>query len=70
VPLTYDIANVVGDLKLTVGASTLGMDYALRNALAVKVRQQVNQMEVLEQERAIRTNALGGLGVHDLGIYD
>lgn len=41
------------------------MDDTFGDSLAVKVCQQVDQVEVLEQERTILTNALGGLGVHD-----
>lgn len=63
---TDNIADVVGNLKLTVGASALGMNHSLWDALAVKVRQQVDQMEVLQQQRAVGAHSLGGLGVHDL----
>jgi hypothetical protein len=63
---THNVANVVGNLKLAVGAGTLGMDHALGNALAIKVRQQVNQVEILQQQRAVGADTLGGLGVHNL----
>lgn len=60
-----DVANVIGDLELAVGARTLGVDHTLGDSLAVKVGQQVDQVEVLQQERTITANALGSLGVHD-----
>jgi hypothetical protein len=65
---THNIADIVGNLELAVGASTLGMNYPLRNALSVKVCQQIDQVKVLQQQWAVRANALGSLGVHDL--YD
>jgi hypothetical protein len=43
------LADVVGDLEVTMGTSTLGMDDTLGNALAVKVRKLVNESEILEQ---------------------
>lgn len=63
---TNNIADVVGNLEFAVGASTLGVDHALRNALAVKVRQQVDQVEVLQQQWTVGANTLRGLGIHDL----
>jgi hypothetical protein len=42
------------------------MNHPLWDALAVKMRQQVDQMEVLQQQRTIGAHALSGLGVHDL----
>lgn len=65
---TNNIADVVSNLKLAIGPSTLGMNHPLRDALAVKVRQQIDQVEILQEKRAVRANTLGGLGVHDL--YD
>lgn len=38
------------DLELAVGTRTLGMDDSLRNTLAVKVSQQVDEVEVLQQQ--------------------
>jgi hypothetical protein len=43
----------VGDLEDSVGSSTLGVDDALGDALAVKVSEQVNQVEILKEERAV-----------------
>lgn len=46
---TYDIADVVCNLKLAIGASTFGVDHSFRDPLSVKVSEQVDQVEVLEQ---------------------
>lgn len=71
-----DIADVVCDLELSIGTGALGMDHALRDTLTVEMGKEVDQMEVLEQQRALSTNALplGGVvngsaigsGVHGL----
>lgn len=66
---TYEIANVISDLKLAVGASTLSVNHTLRNALTVEMCQQIDQVEILHQKRAVGTNALRSLGIHDLYIY-
>lgn len=62
---TYNIADIVSHLELAVGTGTLGVDHALGDALAVEVCQQVNEVKVLQQQRAVGAHALGGLGVHD-----
>ena len=36
----------MGDLEVTVGTSTLRVDDTLRNTLAVKVREQVDVVEI------------------------
>jgi hypothetical protein len=46
---THDVANVIGHLELAVGTRTPGVDHTLGDALAVEMRQQVNQMKVLQQ---------------------
>ena len=60
----YQITDVVRHLKFTIGASTLGMDNTFRDPLPVKVCQQINQVEVLEQKRTILAHPLRGLRVH------
>ena len=60
-----DVADVISDLELAIGASTLGMNDTLWNSLSVKVCQKVNQVEVLKQQRAVTANALRGLRVED-----
>src|SRR5258708_6562072 len=62
---TYNVADIVGHLKLAVGTRTLGVDHALGDALAVEVCQQDNEVKVLQQQRAVGAHALRGLGVHD-----
>jgi hypothetical protein len=39
-----------------MGAGTPGMNDALRDSLAVKVREFLNQMHILQQDRSTRTN--------------
>ena len=54
----------MGNLKLAIGAGTLGVDNALWDALTVEVGELVDQVEVLEKERAIWTTcSLVGLGM-------
>ena len=60
-----DVADIVGDLELSIGASTLGVNDTLWDSLPVKVCQKVNQVEVLKQQRAVTANALCGLRVED-----
>ena len=59
------ITDVICDLEFTIGASTLGMHNTFGDPLAVEMRQQIDQVEVLEQERTVTTDPLGRLGVHD-----
>lgn len=63
--VSYDIANVVGNLEFTIGASALGVHDTFGDSLTVKMGEQVDQVEVLKEERSVATNALGSLGVHD-----
>ena len=62
---SYEIANVVRNLEFTIGTSTLGVDDTFRDPLAVKVCQQIDQVEVLKEERSIGANPLGGLRIHN-----
>ena len=62
---SYEIANVVRHLEFTISTSTLGVDDTFWDPLAVKVCQQIDQMEVLKEKRSIWANPLGGLRVHD-----
>jgi len=52
------VADVVRCLKDTVGSATLGVNYALGNALSVKVSKKVDVVEVLQQERTAETLAV------------
>lgn len=58
----------MGKFKFAIGAGTLGMHYTLRNSLTIKVSKQVNQVEILKQERAILANSLGALGIRYLSM--
>jgi len=46
-----------------VSSRSLGVYYTLGNTLSVKVRQEINQVEVLEEERAFGTCSLDGVRV-------
>lgn len=50
-----------------MSSTALGVDDALWNSLPVEVRKQVDQVEVLEQERAILANSLSLIG---MGVWD
>jgi hypothetical protein len=41
-----------------VGTGTLGVYYTFRNTLSIEVREEVDEMEILEKERSILTDAL------------
>ena len=51
--------------NLSISSSSLGMDDTLGDALAVKVGEQVDEVEVLEEQRTIGANALPGIGIAD-----
>lgn len=53
-----EIVKRICALKETVGAATLGVNDALWDTLAVKMRQEIDQVEVLEQERTILADSL------------
>ena len=40
----------MGDLKVAMCASTLGMDNSLRDSLSIELGEFVDQMEVLKQD--------------------
>jgi len=48
----------VGSLVVSVGTTSLGVYNTLGDALTIKVREQIDQVEVLEEERTVLTNAL------------
>ena len=54
-----ELRDRVGTLKEPVGAGTLGVDDALGDPLAIKVRQHINQVEVLQQQRTALAGPLG-----------
>lgn len=61
----YQVANVMGELELAICAGAFGMDDTLRNSLAIEVGEEIDEMEVLKQERSILANSLAGLWVVD-----
>uniref|UniRef100_A0A182JAW5 Uncharacterized protein n=1 Tax=Anopheles atroparvus TaxID=41427 RepID=A0A182JAW5_ANOAO len=54
------LRDVVRHLEVAEGAGALGVDHTLRNALAVEVGQLVDQVHVLQQDRAARAHRLRG----------
>ncbi len=46
-------ADVLGDLEVAEGAAALGVGLALRDALPVEVRHLLDQVVVLQQDRAV-----------------
>ena len=50
------ITDVVRDLEFSICSSALGMDDSFRNTLTVEVGEEINQVEILEKERAILTD--------------
>ena len=64
----YQVGDIVSDLELSIGTSTLGMYNSFRDTLTVEMGKEVNQMEVLQQERSVLANSLRGLRVHDYRV--
>ena len=50
---TYEIADVMGDFELSICSRSLRMNDALWNTLAIEMGQQIDQVEVLQQQRSI-----------------
>ena len=50
------ITDVVRNLKFSICSSTLGMDDPFRNTFAIEVGEEINQVEILEEQRAILTD--------------
>jgi hypothetical protein len=63
--LRSDVTEIMGDLEVTVSTSTFGMDNSLRNALSVKVSEEVNVVEVLKEERAVDASPLSSIWLGD-----
>jgi hypothetical protein len=57
----------MGDLEVAVCAGGLGMNDTLGDSLTIKVREEIDMVEILEQERAVDACALGGVGLVDGG---
>lgn len=65
--LRRDVAEVVGDLEVTMGSGTLGVDDTLWDTLTIEVSKEIDVMEVLEKKRAEGAGALSGIGLVDRG---
>ena len=55
---TYEVTQVVRNFELAISSSSLGMHNALGDTLTVKVSEEVDQVEVLEQERSVLADTL------------
>jgi hypothetical protein len=51
--------NIVSDFEISMSSSTLGVDDSLGNTLTVEVGKLINQVEVLENDWAVRTCSHG-----------
>ena len=58
-----EVVKRVGGLVETVGTTTLGVDDTLGDTLSVEVREEIYQVEVLEEERAVLADTLNLVGV-------
>jgi len=58
----------VGDFKLAIGTGTLSVNNTLGYPFTIKVSKQVDQVEILKQERAILADSLGALGIRYLSM--
>lgn len=52
------LCDVVRDLEVAEGSAALGVHHALRNALAVKVRHLVEEVNILQQDWAALADSL------------
>ena len=53
------------EAHLAIGTGALGVDDTLGDALAIKVGEQVDEVEVLQEEGSILAGTLPGAGVAD-----
>lgn len=53
-----EVIHRVGSLVIAMSTASLGVHNTLWDAFAVEVRKEVNQVEVLEEERAVLANSL------------
>jgi len=60
-----EIGNRVGGAVDTVSSSTLGVNDTLRNALSVEVREEIDEVEVLEKKGTFAANTLCLVGVRN-----
>lgn len=57
------IIHGLGALEGTMSTTALGMDDSLGNPFAVEVRDKIDQVEILQQQRTIGADPLGLVGV-------
>ena len=65
----YQIANIVCYFELSISTRALCMNDTLWYTFAIEVCQQIDQMEILQQQRAILPYSLRAFGIWvDLGF--
>ena len=59
----YQVADIIQNLEFAICASAFGMHDSFRYPFSIEVRQQIDEVKILEEKRAILTHSLGGLGI-------
>ena len=54
----YQIADIIQNLKLAICASAFGMHDSFRYPFSIEMRQQINEMKILEEKRAVLAHSL------------
>jgi hypothetical protein len=65
--LRSDVAEVMGNLEVSMGTCTLGVDDTLGDTLTIKVGEEVDVVEVLEKEGSVESSLLSGIRLVDWG---
>lgn len=55
------LGDIVGDLKVTKGTASLGVDHTLGNPLTIEVRHLIEEVHVLQKHGSTGTHRLGGI---------
>jgi hypothetical protein len=63
--LRSDVTEIMGDFKVPMSTSTFGMDNTLRDALTIKVSEEIDVVEILKQKRPIDARTLSGIWLRD-----
>ncbi len=56
----YQVTDIMSDLELSESTCTLGMHNTLGDTFSVEVSKEVDEVEVLQEDRAVIANCLGG----------
>ena len=55
----YQVADIIQNLKFAICASAFGMHDPFRYSFSIEMRQQIDEMKILEEKRAILAHSLG-----------